>query len=539
MPSHLWLRIEYLQPLSHGRGDGGEPEWPPSPLRLFQALLNAAARRWPEGPFNGNAVPMLRWLESQPPPTIYASAGTPASAKYRLYVPDNVGDKVANSISKGGNDSIANYRIEKDIRPTHLPDANALHYLFPLDDAAFKPHEETLISAARSITHLGWGVDMVAANASIITSEEAAKLPGERWRIAPGGIPLRVPAVGTLDKLREKHDAFLYRLDGGGFSPVPPLAKFDIAHYLRDSDAIERPWIAFSILKPDAEGFRPFDTARHTSVVAGMVRHAAKIAAQQAGWNEEIINSFVCGHGTAKQGQATSDDRLLILPLPSNEFRSDKSRHIGSIRRVILATPHGQRERLMQLQRLLAGGELIREQTGEVIAMLSALPRTEPNLKNYTKPAATWSTVTPVILPGHDDPSSLRKEYHERCKNLQPAQHLLQRLERRAERLLLKSIREAGLPTPKDFAFGFAGYLAGVEPAGRFDPPANLKRYPRVHVRLTFDRPVTGPLAIGAGRYRGLVCWRLMTIHVDLQAVDIHRRYRGLGLLAAHDDSPP
>lgn len=29
----------------HGRGDDGEPEWPPSPLRAFQALRAAAAAR--------------------------------------------------------------------------------------------------------------------------------------------------------------------------------------------------------------------------------------------------------------------------------------------------------------------------------------------------------------------------------------------------------------------------------------------------------------------------------------------------------------
>jgi CRISPR-associated protein Csb2 len=39
MPSYLCLSAIFLDAEFHGRRDGGEPEWPPSPLRLFQALV--------------------------------------------------------------------------------------------------------------------------------------------------------------------------------------------------------------------------------------------------------------------------------------------------------------------------------------------------------------------------------------------------------------------------------------------------------------------------------------------------------------------
>ena len=43
MFEHLRISVRFLHGEFHGRGDNGESELPPSPLRLFQALTNAAA----------------------------------------------------------------------------------------------------------------------------------------------------------------------------------------------------------------------------------------------------------------------------------------------------------------------------------------------------------------------------------------------------------------------------------------------------------------------------------------------------------------
>ena len=45
---------------------------------------------------------------------------------------------------------------------------------------------------------------------------------------------------------------------------------------------------------------------------------------------------------------------------------------------------------------------------------------------------------------------------------------------------------------------------AGLDLASRYIPPKNLDHRPRYHVRVRFPHPIPGPLAIGAGRYRGL-----------------------------------
>jgi CRISPR-associated protein Csb2 len=45
----------------------------------------------------------------------------------------------------------------------------------------------------------------------------------------------------------------------------------------------------------------------------------------------------------------------------------------------------------------------------------------------------------------------------------------------------------------------------------RYAVPQHLASYPRLHVRLTWPRPVNGPLCIGSGRFSGLGLFAQMT----------------------------
>ena len=100
MPSYLCLSVNFLAPAYHGRRDGGAPEWPPSPLRLFQALVAASAARWGERHQLAYAQPALRWLEQQSPPEIVAPQSEPSTG-YRLSVPNNAMDIVARAWARG------------------------------------------------------------------------------------------------------------------------------------------------------------------------------------------------------------------------------------------------------------------------------------------------------------------------------------------------------------------------------------------------------------------------------------------------------
>jgi CRISPR-associated protein Csb2 len=481
MNSVLCITLRYLdpEPRFHGRGDDGVPEWPPSPLRLYQALVCAAASRWREHQFQDYARPALQWLEPLTP-TVVVPSVIAESFGYRMYVPNNSGDLMTAAWARGDTDtSMAKFRVEKDVRPIRLT-GDAIRFLFPLTDGTC-PHFEVLRATARSVTHLGWGIDMVAGNAELLTDEQAMKLSGDVWRPASdsSGTPLRTSEKGTLDALLTKHRDFLSRLPGGSFKPVPPLSAFRVVGYRRATDAPGRPWVAFSILKPDLTGNAAFHTGRKCRDVAAWVRHVTAEVCQP--WADRA--AFVHGHddaGNQLRGDA-ADHRFMYLPLPTINA---KLRRVESVRRVLLAAPAAFADRIDWVRKRLPGQELVTTD-GEVVGVLNLLPTSDWVLRQYTGTAHAWSTVTPVVWPGYDDND-----------------------QGKARDLLLKAFRHAGLSAEvvagiEELEWRSVGFRPGLDLAGSYRRPEKLtgRAY---HVRVRFKNKVAGPLAVGAGRYRGL-----------------------------------
>ncbi|MFO1043481.1 MAG: type I-U CRISPR-associated protein Csb2 [Planctomycetaceae bacterium] len=506
MKSVLCFTLRLLDPVPqfHGRGDDGDPEWPPSPLRFFQALVSASANRWRGDEFQDYARPALLWLEPLLP-SLSTPHVTEASFGFRMYVPNNSGDLMTAAWARGDVDtSMAKFRVEKDVRPLNLR-GDTIRYLFPLNGDTC-PHFDVLRTAARSVTHLGWGIDMVAGNAEILTTEEVASLPGEVWCATQdrSGTHLRVSTTGTLNALLEKHQKFLGRLSDGGFKPVPPLSTFEVVNYRRTTEPPQIQVAAFSILKPDASAMRSFDTLRRTRDVAGMVRHALASAAQDQGWTDERINVFI--HGKTPDGSKpptgqSSPDRFQYLPLPTI---NQKLNRVESIRRILIVAPaHCSREATWA-RRALAGAELVNHDG--VAALLTILPGSDWVLKQYLEKSRIWSTVTPVILPGYDDPDHLRRKLRNGV-DAETQKRYLARLDARMDELLRKAFRQAGyssdLVNQLELDWRDVGFRSGVELASRYLPPDNLGHAPRVHVQVRFPNAVQGPIAIGSGRFRG------------------------------------
>ena len=85
---------------------------------------------------------------------------------------------------------------------------------------------------------------------------------------------LRVPQRGTLDDLENRHRAFLNRVSGDGFAPVPPLAAYGIASYIVDGndavamystakEAVERARAGEGPILIEAKTFRRRGHAQH------------------------------------------------------------------------------------------------------------------------------------------------------------------------------------------------------------------------------------------------------------------------------------
>lgn len=524
MPLHFGLSFQFLDPDFHGRRDGEKPEWPPSPLRAFQSLVAAAAARRRLDAM----ASALEWLEQQPAPTVIAPAGV-CPPGYVLSVPNNVMDIVAkawcrDSDSNSGDANPATHRTMKTIRPTRLLNGDAVHYLWPLADPLtdeVRGNVDALADVARSVVALGWGVDMAVGHGAIMSGEAADVLLGERWLPGRGaaGDGLRVPVKGTLEALNRRHECFLDRVgpDGMTLTVPPPLTAYRVFDYRRATDPLPRPIAAFSLLKLDASGFRSFETARRALTVAGMARHATKSAAANAGWSESKINAFILGHGESKGGVehvAVGPRRFAYLPLPSIEARGEgKARVLGGVRRLMLSSFAEDCEAEMAwARRALSGQELVDEDK-RPIALLSLLPANDKIVRHYTQPAESWSTVTPVVLPGYDDPDHYRRRL-KRGTSSDEQRQLLGRLNDRVDALLRKAIAHAGfsqvLADHVELEWRKVGFWLGADLALRYGAPDHLRRFPRLHVKLHWrdeqnkSVQVHGPVCLGGGRFYGL-----------------------------------
>jgi CRISPR-associated protein Csb2 len=189
---------------------------------------------------------------------------------------------------------------------------------------------------------------------------------------------------------------------------------------------------------------------------------------------------------------------------------------------------------------MLSGQELIDKNTQLPVALLSVAPASDWVVRQYTAApdgSAVWSTVTPVVLPGYDDPDHLRERLkdgktseaeerlpgrHQRgrrgrpgdAKTAEAKKRLYERLDKRIEDLLRKAIVQAGFPSTlaacADLSWQLVGFRPGLDLATRYESPDHLKGKPRYHVRIHWKDAtggsvnVRGPVAIGAGRYCGL-----------------------------------
>lgn len=527
MSSYFCISFQFLDSAFHGFRDRGKNEWPPSPLRVFQSLVAAAAalQRLQD------ASPALTWLENQAAPIVIAPIPLSTSEKapgYCLSVPNNAMDIIARAWCRGnysnsGDANPSTHRTMKTVRPILLPADASVYYLWNISNNItedIRDYLEELSDTAQSIVALGWGVDMVVGHSEIITSEQANTIQGERWYPSINAIAdgLRMPKNGTLSALIQRHECFLKRLNSNGFTSPPPLTEFDKVAYQLIADPQPREVSAFSLLKPDASSYRVFDTTRMTLEVSGMMRHATSLAARDAGWSRFDINAFILGHGETDNGEKhipVGPRRFAYIPLPSIESRGESNARVVSSIRRILITSFGNTEesKISWARRALSGHELIEKTNKESVALLSPIPTNDKVVQYYVKPATSWSTVTPVILPGYDDPAHFRRRLKQDiCAEEQ--KRLLTRLDHRIDGLLRKAINQAGFS--KDLAdnavleWRKVGFWAGSELADRYHVPKHIERFSRYHVRLQWHdvnkKPikVSGPVCIGGGRFYGL-----------------------------------
>ncbi len=377
------LSIRFLDDRYHGTTDNGEStEWPPSPLRVFQAMVAGNAR--------GDRLPdvvrdALLWLEKLDPPDIIAPGGWDGMPLL-TYVLNNVSDSNFNS------------RAPKTIRPTILNGDRLVEYAWTFDPSAESDRQiETLIGASRHIRALGWGIDLAIGHGE--RKEASTQTPPHRNRYVPArtltiaGKDRRVPRDGSLVSLEETYRQFLARYETPGVTAFESAgAIYDTVQY---GVGAARPCVAFKLVNEDGDTV----TIRQQLIkpLVGMIRNLANDPRLVARFGQETIDRDVMGH--PKSG---TENRVSILPLPTiREGPTD-----GRIRRVMFAQPASSDGALCRAFDTLLDGAALHPEMNETRLQgiqLERIHRRDSVLRAYTDESEVWASVTPVLLPGYDD----------------------------------------------------------------------------------------------------------------------------------------
>ena len=529
--------------------DRTSPEWPPHPARLFSALVATWADAYQPDPIERRAI---EWLESLPAPSIRASDATPRTAATH-FVPvndarivsrasydkracrvDDLVDQIEEAQAAGVSESRrrslhTQLRRQRDISgivssvgntpiraavdimppgwisaadnvrtgqarvfPSVTPTEPRVTYVWKGD-----PTDDTIAAIdglCARLTRLGHSSSLVSCRV-VSDPPLPTHVPGEGADVLRS---VRSGQLAALEREYEKHEGVRPRTLP--FTPVryrqvePTTAKDAVAR----SDTCGE-WLVLAFLR----GSKRFPSTRAVEVARALrgavFRHAA-----------DPIPEGLSGH--RREGQPSTRPHVAFLPLPWVGHEQSDGRlmgaaialpeHLDTESRRALLRAIGRWESSVSPLTLTLGRRGIVEM--ERIVGASPLVTLRPGL--WRGKSRRWVSATPVALPTH--PGALgRGTVAARAKAWA-----------RAEKAVVDSCRHIGLPDPIDVRVALAPLIQGARPAPSF--PAFRQRghggrpvgRRLVHAAVTFDRPVAGPVVLGAGRYLGLGLMRPVAV---------------------------
>ncbi|TCO79635.1 CRISPR-associated protein Csb2 [Plasticicumulans lactativorans] len=453
-----WLNDAPGSAVYHGN------DWPPSPLRLFQALIAGVART----PARAPLWAALRHLETLPPPEIHAPRAR-TCAPVRSAVPNNDGDHIVEA-AVGGETSKSRALVAK-LKTLRERAGWAIdgpvHFLW-IATAETVTHLAALQTLARGLVCLGQGPDLAWATCALL--DERPALGGvQHTPDAQGANALPVPYLGALQALDAHYDAVRSAITRTSVRGVTE-PRHSVCGYRSTLDAPDRPYAAFMLRTPRDEPWSLEGTDGMR--LSAMVRHAIQRAAETAGLPAAAIRAAM-GHAGAA--------RLQVYPVPNvGHYQAD-----GRLRRVlVVARGHLSPEWWRPIVQRLELAWLFALGVPEPVAMLVPAPADDRVLPAFLEPARAWTTATPVVLPGWD----------------------MRRGKARLGRTTQRLLRHAGIAPElvESVAFEPAAQLSACVRTGDYSVPQHLRDYPRAWLTLRFAQPQRGPFCLGAGEGLGL-----------------------------------
>ena len=482
----LVIDVRLLTARYHGVGD-----WPPSPFRLFQALVSGAyGGRWvTEAVADKDAA--FEWLERLDPPSMLAPASITGRV-VRSFVPNN-------DLDAYGGDSrhLAEVRAAKDTQVRIVAEDAPLSYAWMFDEADSAKANEICRLAERLHT-LGRGVDSAYASSRITNWEEAVdqlRAAGSLAVPSPNAGPprdVRCPGPGSLTTLKTRYVRWRRQLERSSADPAstlfrqPPKARCQMVAYDRPPHRL-----LFELRPSDAAtSFRALPQAG-AYAVAIAVRDLAfeRLSRAFDDRTREIEQVLI-----ARAAPVAAARRVRFIPLPS----AGSLQVSPAIRRVLVEVPPDCPLAARDVNWALAGQGLprfrvVNTDTGELLDALLVPSNDTSMLRHYgvDAPSRRWRSLTAVALP---DPASATPRSGKARLDAETT----------LTRRVLDALRHADLPCSgvrvriQREPFSKRGVAASRFSDGRF-APSRLH-----HVEVEFPQPVNGPVVIGDGRWLGL-----------------------------------
>lgn len=517
----LTIRVDYLTGVCFAsrHDDRSRAEWPPHPDRLYSALVAAAAE-----PTNGDGADVateiprpeseaLDWLARLGAPQVRAFEASERIG-VDVFMPTNPHeDEVPDSLEpKKPSKDPAKARAKlaagvRNLLPIHrkkaglpipavIPDDPVVEFVWPAVNLAdADQHLPTLRRIAASVGYLGRSRSLVLVS---VDARENAPMSAEDCPMVlvpdrHGDRQLRIPGPTRLAYLVDH-----YKNGGRGGKPDPsPPRRYRVREEGAGAGgpltaAFERMWV----FHPNPED--PAPPALPIEATVMLTRHLRAALLECCDDADANIKAFISGHG--------EHPHPAFLAMP---FVHPSQRHAdGSIKGVALAFPRTTSDKALiaiahGLVRLRANGLNLPGvgvwRLEEVFA--DAPPIRTLDVRTWLGPRGgcrVWTTATPMVFGRFPKPKA----------GGEPAEVL--------ESLRMVSPVGGGKTTLADYVVEIAidrhSPLHGAAPSWRFKSARdrggkNPARAPARHIRhvtLRFDRPVRGPLLLGAMRYFGM-----------------------------------
>ena len=508
MTASLLIAVRFHEGRYYGQEDGfnGVDGWPPSPGRLFQALVAGAARGARLLPEDERA---LKWLERLDPPKIAAPSVRRGRA-VRLFVPNNDLDAVGGDPAR-----ISEIRVGKQWRPCFFDHKEPILYVWDFESGSVQA--ERVCAVALRVCQLGRGIDMAWASGRVMDRDEADAILNTHagsLHTPRGAGKTATPHHGTLDSLADRYRRRRTRLitEGSGRKSrqlfvQPPKAFFRHTAY----DAPPR-HLHFELRGPKGE-FCPRPVATTVPLLVGLRDAAARRLQEALPPKSAMIERLIVGRGAGGQDMV---QRIRIIPVPS----IGTEHTVPSIRRILVEVPSDCPIRVDDLKWAFGGLQPYDLQTGEV--WVGSLVSTEDSqmASRFMRQARTFQTTTPAALPG----------VHRRRLGIADEKSASERSreEALASGAVVQALRHAGVRVrPTDIRVQREPLQRRGVRAELFAAGSRFSKHALWHVELRFAEPISGPLIIGDGRFCGLGLMEPIMAHRDVVVFDLKRRLEG------------